>query len=167
MPPFQLDGKRVSSGAVRDALAAGRVTEAAELLGYPYFVTAQVVHGDKRGRELGYPTANLRLPPDCGLKYGVYAVRVGVGGARYGGVANFGRRPMFDSGAVLLEVFLFDFSGDLYGAALDVAFISWIRPEMNFASVEELIRRMDDDSRQARTALARAPDAFPVLGAPG
>ena len=74
---------------------------------------------------------------------------------------------MFDSGAVLLEVFLFDFSGDLYGAALDVAFISWIRPEMNFASVEELIRRMDDDSRHARTALARAPDAFPALGVPG
>ncbi len=167
VPPFQLDGKRVSSGVVRDALSAGHVTEAAELLGYPYFVTAQVVHGDKRGRELGYPTANLRLPPDCGLKYGVYAVRVGVGGTRYGGVANFGRRPMFDRGAVLLEVFLFDFSGDLYGAALDVAFISWIRPEMNFASVEELIRRMDDDSRQARTALARAPDAFPALGVPG
>ena len=77
VPPFELDGKRVSSGAVRDALAAGHVTEATELLGYPYFVTAQVVHGDKRGRELGYPTANLRLPPDCGLKYGVYAVRVG------------------------------------------------------------------------------------------
>ena len=166
VPPFQLDGQRVSSGVIRDALSAGRVTEAAELLGYPYFVTAQVVHGDKRGRELGYPTANLRLSPDCGLKYGVYAVRVGVGGVRYGGVANFGRRPMFDSGAVLLEVFLFDFSGDLYGAALDVAFISWIRPEMNFASVEELIRRMDGDSRQARTALARAPDAFPVLGVP-
>jgi riboflavin kinase / FMN adenylyltransferase len=167
VPPFELDGKRVSSGAVRDALAAGHVTEATELLGYPYFVTAQVVHGDKRGRELGYPTANLRLPPDCGLKYGVYAVRVSVGGTLYGGVANFGRRPMFDSGAVLLEVFLFDFSGDLYGAALDVAFISWIRPEMNFASVEELIRRMDDDSRHARTALARMPDAFPALGVPG
>ena len=166
VPPFQHEGRRVSSGAVRDALAAGHVTEAAELLGYPYFVTAQVVHGDKRGRELGYPTANLRLGPDCGLKHGIYAVRVGVGGVRYGGVASFGRRPMFDTGAVLLEVFLFDFSGDLYGAALDVAFIGWIRPEMNFASVEELIRRMDDDARHARTALARAPDAFPVLGVP-
>ena len=74
-----------------------------------------MVHGDKRGRELGYPTANLRLGSDCGLKHGIYAVRVGVGGARYDGVASFGRRPMFDTGAVLLEVFLFDFSGDLYG----------------------------------------------------
>jgi len=166
VPPFQLDGRRVSSGAVRDALAAGHVGEATELLGYPWFITGQVVHGDKRGRELGYPTANLRLDPDCGLKHGVYAVRVGVGGQRYDGVANFGRRPMFDTGAVLLEVFLFDFSGDLYGAAMDVAFIGWIRPELNLPSVDELIRRMDDDSRHARTALARQPDAFPVLGIP-
>ncbi len=166
VPPFSLHGKRVSSGAIRDALAAGRVAEANDLLGYPWFVTGQVVHGDKRGRELGYPTANLRLDPDCGLKHGVYAVRVGVGGARYDGVANFGRRPMFDTGAVLLEVFLFDFSGDLYGAALDVAFIAWIRPEMNFPNVEELIRRMDDDSRHARVTLARMPDAFPILGTP-
>jgi riboflavin kinase/FMN adenylyltransferase len=166
VPPFMLDGRRVSSGAVRDALSAGHVPEATELLGYPYFVTAQVVHGDKRGRELGYPTANLRLDPDCGLKHGVYAVRVGVGGLRYDGVASFGRRPMFDSGAVLLEVFLFDFSGDLYGAALDVAVIAWIRPELKFDTIEELIRRMDDDSRIARAALARAPDAFPVLGIP-
>jgi riboflavin kinase/FMN adenylyltransferase len=167
VPPFQHEGRRVSSGAVRDALAAGYVAEANELLGFPWFVTAQVVHGDKRGRELGYPTANLRLGPDCGLKHGIYAVRVGVGGARYDGVASFGRRPMFDTGAVLLEVFLFDFSGDLYGAALDVAFIGWIRPELNFDSVEALIRRMDQDSRQARHVLARASDAFPPLGIVG
>jgi riboflavin kinase / FMN adenylyltransferase len=167
VPPFQHDGRRVSSGAVRDALAAGHVAEANELLGYPWFVTAQVEHGDKRGRTLGYPTANLRLGADCGLKHGIYAVRVGVGGARYDGVASFGRRPMFDTGAVLLEIFLFDFSGDLYGAALDCAFIAWIRPEMNFANVEELIRRMDQDSSQARHALAREPDAFPPLGVPG
>jgi riboflavin kinase/FMN adenylyltransferase len=70
---------------------------------------------------------------------------------------------MFDTGAVLLEVFLFDFKGDLYGAALDVAFIAWIRPEMNFGSIDELIRRMDEDSRIARHALARAPDAFPPI----
>jgi riboflavin kinase / FMN adenylyltransferase len=167
VPPFMLQDRRVSSGAVRDALAAGHVAEANELLGHPFFVTAQVVHGDKRGRTLGYPTANLKLGPDCGLKHGIYAVRVGVGGARYDGVASFGRRPMFDTGTVLLEIFLFDFSGDLYGAALDVAFIAWIRPEMNFDSVEDLIRRMDQDSSQARHALTRAPDAFPALGTPG
>ena len=126
-----------------------------------------MVHGDKRGRELGYPTANLRLDPDCALRHGIYAVRVGVGGERYDGVASFGRRPMFDTGAVLLEVYLFDFSGDLYGAVLDVAFIAWIRPEMNFDNIEALIRRMDDDSALARRALARVPQAFPPLGVPG
>jgi riboflavin kinase/FMN adenylyltransferase len=167
VPPFMLDGRRVSSGAVRDALAAGQVETANELLGHPWFVTAQVVHGDKRGRELGYPTANLKLGPDCGLRHGIYAVRVGVGGARYDGVASFGRRPMFDTGTVLLEIFLFDFSGDLYGAALDVAFIGWIRPELNFDSVEELIRRMDQDASQARHLLARSDGAFPSLGIVG
>ena len=166
VPPFVLHGQRVSSGAVRDALAAGEVERATELLGAPWFVTGQVVHGDKRGRELGFPTANLRLDPDCALKHGVYAVRVGIGGVRYDGVANFGRRPMFDTGAVLLEIFLFDFSGDLYGAALDVAFVAWIRPELNFDSVDDLIRRMADDCQHARYALARAPEAFPPLDVP-
>jgi len=166
VPPFHHAGRRVSSGAVRDALMAGHIAEANDLLGYPWFVTGQVVHGDKRGRELGFPTANLRLDPDCGLRHGIYAVRVGIGGARYDGVASFGRRPMFDTGAVLLEVFLFDFAGDLYGAALDVAFIAWIRPELNFDSIEDLIRRMDDDVRHARTALMREPEAFPPLGVP-
>jgi riboflavin kinase/FMN adenylyltransferase len=166
VPPFEHAGCHVSSGVVRDALATGRVAEAADLLGYPWFVTGQVVHGDRRGRELGYPTANLRLDPDCGLQHGIYAVRVGVGGGRYDGVASFGRRPMFDSGVVLLEVFLFDFSGDLYDVTLDVAFIAWIRHELKFDNVEELIRRMDEDSRLARAALARAPDAFPPLGVP-
>ena len=161
VPPVMLHGQRVSSGAVRDALAAGQVGKAAELLGHAWFITGQVVHGDKRGRELGYPTANLRLDPDCGLRHGVYAVRIGIGGQRYDGVANFGRRPMFDTGAVLLEIFLFDFSGDLYGAALDVAFVAWIRPELNFPEIEDLIRRMDDDCQHARHALARAPDALP------
>jgi riboflavin kinase/FMN adenylyltransferase len=123
-----------------------------------------VVHGDKRGRELGYPTANLRLDPDCGLKHGIYAVRVAAGARRCDGVASFGRRPMFDQGTVLLEVFLFDFTGDLYGEVIDVAFIDWIRPELKFDSIEDLIRRMDEDSRRARAMLAAAPDAFPKLG---
>src|SRR6188508_2937242 len=157
VPPFMHEGRRVSSGAVRDALSAGHIAEANELLGYPWFVTAQVVHGDKRGRTLGYPTANLRVGTDCGLKHGIYAVRVGAGGTLYDGVASFGRRPTFDNGAVLLEVFLFDFSGDLYGAVLDVAFIGWIRPEMKFDDVDALVRRMDQDSSQARHLLARAP----------
>jgi riboflavin kinase / FMN adenylyltransferase len=163
VPRFEDAGRPVRSGPIRAALAAGRVTEASELLGYPWFVSAEVVHGDKRGRELGYPTANLRVDPACGLAHGIYAVRVGIGERRYDGVANFGRRPMFDQGTVLLEVFLFDFSGDLYGKVIDIAFIDWIRPELKLDSVEALVRRMDEDSRLARVTLARVPDAFPKL----
>ncbi|MEZ5787621.1 MAG: bifunctional riboflavin kinase/FAD synthetase [Xanthobacteraceae bacterium] len=162
---FLEGSQRVSSGAVRDALAQGEVEQAARLLGYPWFVTGTVVHGDKRGRELGFPTANIKVDPNCRLRHGVYAVRVGIGGARYDGVANFGRRPMFDTGVVLLEVFLFDFAGDLYGQTLDVAFIGWVRPEEKFASIAELIAQMQEDSRVARAALARAQGAFPVLAA--
>jgi riboflavin kinase / FMN adenylyltransferase len=164
VPRFEDNGRPVRSGPIRAALAAGRITEANELLGYPWFVSGTVVHGDKRGRELGYPTANLRLDPGCALAHGIYAVRVGVGERRYDGVASFGRRPMFDQGTVLLEAFLFDFSGDLYGEVIDVAFVDWIRPELKLDSVADLVRRMDEDSRLARAALARAPDAFPRLG---
>ena len=163
VPPFKDDGRPVASGPIRDALAAGKVEEAAAFLGYPWFVSAPVIHGDKRGRELGFPTANLRLDASCGLRHGIYAVRVGCGGRRYDGAASFGRRPMFDSGAVLLEVFLFDFSGDLYGASIDVAFIAWLRAEEKFASVDDLVRQMHEDSRTARAALARAGDAFPPI----
>ena len=164
VPPLEDEGRAVSSSAIRAALAAGRVVEAAELLGNPWFVSARVVHGDARGRELGYPTANLKLDPGCGLKFGIYAVRVGVAGLRYDGVASFGRRPTFDDGPPLLEVHLFDFSGDLYGASIDVAFLAWIRSELKFTSVAELIRRMDEDCRLARAALARSGTAFPALG---
>ena len=163
LPPLQDEGRPVSSGTIRTALAAGRVIEAAELLGYPWFVSGVVIQGDKRGRDLGYPTANLRLDPACGLKHGIYAVRVGLGERRHDAVASFGRRPMFDNGAPLLEVFLFDFDGDLYGKSIDVAFIAWIRHEMKFDNVDDLVRHMDEDSARAREALARSPGDFPPL----
>ena len=155
VPPLEDEGRPVSSGAVRKALSEGKVVEAAELLGAPWFVSGEVIHGDKRGRDLGFPTANIRLDPSCGLKHGIYAVRVGIGDARHDGVASFGVRPMFDDGAPLLEVFLFDFDGDLYGQAIDVAFIGWIRPELKLNSVETLKRQMAADSAQARDALKR------------
>ena len=163
VPRFEDDGRPVSSGPIREALAGGRVREATELLGFPWFVSGTVIHGDKRGRELGFPTANLRLDAGCGLRHGIYAVRTAIDGRRYDGVASFGRRPMFDSGAVLLEVYLFDFSGDLYGRSIDVAFIDWIRDEAVFALVEELTRQMQDDTRRARAALAREGDVFPPI----
>jgi riboflavin kinase/FMN adenylyltransferase len=137
------------------------------MLGGPWFVSGLVIHGEKRGRDLGYPTANIRLDKNCGLKHGIYAVRVGRGPERYEGVASFGRRPTFDNGAPLLEIFLFDFNGDLYGTKLDVAFIGFIRDESRFDSVDALVRQMDDDSARARAALAAAPAAFPKLGVIG
>src|SRR6202161_1023714 len=156
VPRFEDQGRPVSSGPIRDALAAGRLDQAAEFLGYPWFVSGEVIHGDERGRELGFPTANLKLDAACGLRHGIYAVRVAAGERRYSGGASFGRRPMFDTGAVLLEVFLFDFAGDLYGQTIDVAFIDWIREEKAFGSVDELVREMDEDAARARAALTRA-----------
>jgi riboflavin kinase/FMN adenylyltransferase len=163
VPPLLDGGRPVSSGPIRAALAAGRLDDAAEFLGYPWFVSGTVIHGDKRGRELGFPTANLRLDPACALRHGIYAVRAAIAGRRYDGVASFGRRPMFDSGAVLLEIFVFDFSGDLYGANIDVAFMAWLRDEAMFASAADLMRQMKEDSRLAREALARVGDAFPPI----
>ena len=156
-PHVDIDERPVSSSAIRMALAEGQIDDATAMLGGPWFVTGEVIHGEKRGRDLGYPTANIRLDKNCGLKHGIYAVRVGRGDERFDGVASFGRRPTFDNGAPLLEVFLFDFKGDLYGAALDVAFIDFIREELKFDSVDALVRQMDDDSARARAALAAAP----------
>jgi riboflavin kinase / FMN adenylyltransferase len=163
-PHVDIDERPVSSSAIRMALAEGQIDDATAMLGGPWFITGEVVHGEKRGRDLGYPTANIRLDRNCGLKHGIYAVRVGRGAQRIDGVASFGRRPTFDNGVPLLEVFLFDFKGDLYGATLDVAFIAFIREELKFDSIDALVHRMDDDSARARAALAAAPDAFPKLG---
>jgi riboflavin kinase / FMN adenylyltransferase len=163
-PHVDIDERPVSSSAIRDALAEGQIQDATTMLGGPWFVTGEVIHGEKRGRELGYPTANIRLDNNCALRHGIYAVRVGRGVERFDGVASFGRRPTFDNGAPLLEIFLFGFKGDLYGALLDVAFIGFIRDELKFHSVDALVRQMDDDSARARAQLAGAPGAFPKLG---
>ena len=144
----------VSSSAIRQALEEGHVAEANRLLGYRWFVRAEVRHGDKRGRDLGYPTANMRLPDDCRLKHGIYAVRAAIDGVAIEGVASFGRRPTFDNGAPLLEVHLFDYAGDLYGRELDVEFVGWIRGEVKFDGIESLVARMDLDSQEARRILA-------------
>jgi riboflavin kinase/FMN adenylyltransferase len=166
-PHIDIAERPVSSSAIRMALAEGQIEDATAMLGGPWFVAGEVIHGEKRGRDLGYPTANLRLDRNCGLRHGIYAVRVGLGPQRFEGVASFGRRPTFDNGAPLLEIFLFDFTGDLYGKSLDVAFIGFIREELKFDSVDALVRQMDDDSARARAALAAAPAAFPKLGAVG
>ena len=145
----------VSSTATREALEKGDVAAARRLLGHPYFVRGAVRHGDKRGRLLGFPTANIALHPSNRLRHGIYAVTFAVDGAPLPAVASFGRRPTFDNGAPLLEVFVFDFEGDLYGREVEVAFYDFIRGEEKFDSVEALIAQMEDDSRKARDILAR------------
>ena len=122
----------MSSSLIRTALEHGDVARAAEFLGHPWFVRGEVAHGDKRGRDLGYPTANLHLPRDCRLQYGIYAVRMKIDGVWHDGVASFGSRPTFDDGAPRLETFVFDFSGDLYGKTVDVAFVGFLRGEEKF-----------------------------------
>lgn len=143
----------VSSTATRKLLEAGNVAAAADLLGHPYFVLGTVIHGRKLGRTLGFPTANVALDPSSRLAHGIYAVRVSLQGAPYGGVASFGRRPTFDDGPPLLEVFLFDFDGDLYGRTLEIDFIGWIRGEQKFASAEALTARMNIDADLAQQIL--------------
>jgi riboflavin kinase/FMN adenylyltransferase len=144
----------VSSSAIRAALAGGGIDRANALLGYRWFVLGEVRHGDKRGRTLGYPTANIRLA-DCGLAHGIYAVRARLtDGTMRDGVASYGRRPTFDDGAPLLEVNLFAFSGDLYGQYLAVEFVGFIRGEARFDSAEALIARMDVDAEEARSLIA-------------
>lgn len=147
----------VSSSRIRAALEEGDCATARDLLGYDWFVRGPVVHGHKRGRALGYPTANMALEPGCRLRHGVYAVRARVDGVWHPAIASFGRRPMFDNGPPLLETFLFDFSGDLYGKVLDIAFVRHLRDEQVFDRVEALIAQMDRDSAAARAALGQNP----------
>lgn len=156
-PALRTGETPVSSSAVRAALADGDIATANALLGHRWTVSGEIVHGDKRGRLLGYPTANMILDPAIGLRHGIYAVRMAVAGGVRDGVASFGRRPTFDDGAPRLETFLFDYSGDLYGQIARVEFVAFLRGEAKFTAVEDLIAQMDRDSASAKQALAIDP----------
>ena len=166
-PHVDIDERPVSSSAIRDGAGRGPGRRGHRDAGRP------LVH-HRRGHPRREARPRTRLShrqypprPSCGLRHGIYAVRVGRGAERFDGVASFGRRPTFDNGAPLLEVFLFDFKGDLYGQTLDVAFIAFIRDELKFDGIEPLIRQMDDDSAKRAPLLAAAPGAFPKLGTVG
>jgi riboflavin kinase/FMN adenylyltransferase len=153
--PVADGGEPVSSSRIRDALQAGDCATAARLLTRPFAIEGVVEHGDKRGRTIGYPTANLALGPYLRPRFGVYAVRGRLAGARMlDGVANLGTRPMFDPPKELLEPFFFDFDGDLYGQSVEVELISFIRDEATFESLEELQARIAADADEARVRLA-------------
>jgi riboflavin kinase / FMN adenylyltransferase len=148
----------VSSSRIREALAAGDMNAAAHLLGYRFRVTSEVVHGKKLGRTLGYPTANMSLALETELAHGIYAVRFRrQNGSLHDGVASFGRRPtVTDSGAPILETFLFDFDGDLYGEHATVSLFERLRGEQKFDGLESLVAQMNRDSQNAKDVLAKA-----------
>ncbi len=156
-PLIEKGAATVSSTAIREALSAGRTREAAAMLGHWHRIEGPVIGGEQRGRELGYPTANMSIDNLHPPAFGVYAVLVevleGPHKGQYHGVASLGVRPMFGDNRPNLETFLFDFSGDLYGTPLSVALVELLRGEEKFDSVEALIAQMDADSAKARAVL--------------
>lgn len=154
--PFILDGVRVSSTAVRERLEIGDFSGAARLLGRRYRMTGRVCHGEELGRTLGFPTANMRLMRRKSPVWGVLAVRVyGIESHPLDGVANLGTRPTVNGIDPLLEVHIFDFSGDLYGRAIEVEFIAKLRDEVKFDSLDLMTVQMQVDAAQARDLLSR------------
>ncbi|MTH79369.1 bifunctional riboflavin kinase/FAD synthetase [Paracoccus aestuariivivens] len=157
--PLIGDGQNeYSSTAIRTALTEGRSRDAERMLGHWHRIDGEVLHGDKRGRDLGYPTANMAVNGLHLPRFGIYAVLIDVltGPERgsYTGVANLGVRPMFAGDVPNFETHIFDFKGDLYGEHVSVALVEFLRPEMKFDSLEALVAQMDQDSAKAREILA-------------
>ena len=155
-------GEIFSSTRIREMLAEGDVATAAEALGAWWQVEGVVESGAGRGTGLGFPTANIRLADGQSLRYGIYAVRVAVDGGWYSGAAYLGTRPTFDAGPPLLETFLFDFDGDLYGRWIKVQFVDFIRPDAKFRSGADLATQMQVDCEKARTLLKTAKPPGPA-----
>lgn len=155
--PVTLDGEPVSSSRIRQHLIAGEPEAAARLLTRPFTIRGEVEHGAKLGRQLGYPTANLRLGNYLRPRYGIYAVRGTLpDGTVLNGAANLGIRPTIEGEPIeLLEPYFFDFSGDLYGQTIDVALIAFLRPEQKFDGLDALKVQMAKDCDEARTILSR------------
>lgn len=150
-----LNGLKLSSSAVREALQAGDMNRAAAILGRPFAIAGEVVHGDKRGRTIGVPTANVPLADYMRPAYGIYATRSRLADGRtIDGVANLGIRPMFETEQPMLEVWLFDFDGDLYGQTLETDLVARLRGEMKFDSLDALKTRITADAAAARAVLA-------------
>jgi riboflavin kinase / FMN adenylyltransferase len=154
VPPVAEAGEVFASSAVRLHLAQGEVKSAAHILGDNWRVAGKVIGGAKRGTGLGYPTANVPMPKGTGLGHGIYAVRAHVDGQIHDAAAYLGTRPTFDDGMPVLEVFLFDFDGDLYGHDMEIEFIDFIRGDRKFASADELVGQMNKDVARARALLA-------------
>jgi riboflavin kinase/FMN adenylyltransferase len=155
--PVIVDGMKVSSSTIRGALVRGDVALAARLLGRPHVLAGRVVHGDGRGRTLGFPTANLEVPPLCLPAHGVYACRLRWRGGEHAAVVNLGVRPTFGGSRPVVEAHVLDFTGDLYGADVELAFVERLRAEQRFDSVDALRQQIAADVAAARTRLAAPP----------
>ena len=157
-PLLQVEGVEISSTAIRNALSEGRPRAAAAMLGHWHRIEGEVLHGEKRGRALGYPTANMGVKGLHLPRLGVYAVKVdvlsGPQAGAYEGAASLGVRPMFGDNQPNLETYLFDFDGDLYGHHLSVALVEFLRPEMAFDRVPALVDQMARDCARARDVLS-------------
>jgi riboflavin kinase/FMN adenylyltransferase len=151
-----VDGEVISSTKIRDLLKAGNMEHAARLLGRPYAIAGRVAGGDRRGRELGFPTANVDPYHEIMPYPGVYAVRVLVDGQLHDGVANAGFRPTFDKREMCIEAHIFDFSRDIYGKEISVSFVAKLRDEKRFDSLDALVEQMHRDAEVARSVLARS-----------
>lgn len=150
------DEEKFGSSATRNALRAGNVRAAADILGRPWSVRGRVLEGSRLGRTLGFPTANMTLGELIEPRKGVYATRTTIGGRVRPGVSNFGRRPTVDDSPPLLETYLFDFEGDLYGKEIEVGFIDFLRDEKKFDGLDALKAQIDRDCVKARALLARS-----------
>jgi riboflavin kinase/FMN adenylyltransferase len=157
LDPVMREGEIYSSTRIREALRAGWITEAAELLGHSWEIEGTVELGDQRGRTIGFPTANVDLGEHLRPRFGVYAVRALVEGSWRDGVANLGKRPTFGKLKENFEVHLLDFAGDLYGKVLRVAMVDFIRPEMKFAGLDQLKAQIAADGEAARKVLKATP----------
>lgn len=158
VPSIVVDGVRVSSTAIREALGQGNMERATALLGRPYRMSGKVVKGRQVGRSLGYATANVDIRRRQSAVIGIFAVRVyGLPQGPVDGVASVGTRPTFDLLKPVLEVHLFDFDADIYGDYIHVDFLAYLRPVLKFASADELVAQMDMDAENARAALAALP----------
>ena len=164
--PVAEAGEVFSSSAIRAQLSAGDVKGAAFALGHWWRAAGVVSGGAKRGTGLGFPTANIVLPAGVALGHGIYAARVYVGAERYGAAAYLGTRPTFDHGAPILEVFLLDFDGDLYGREIEVEFLDLIREDQRFSDLEALKAQMAEDCDKARRIIADVEAASPLAPSP-
>ncbi|MEX0829522.1 MAG: bifunctional riboflavin kinase/FAD synthetase [Nitrospirales bacterium] len=162
--PVMLGGAVVSSTRVRKCLTSGNVVEGRQCLGRLYRLVSKVIEGEKRGRQLGWPTANLRIPPHRLLPAdGIYATLTEVDGECLASVTYIGKRPTFQDGERLLEVHIFDQTLNLYGKDISVSFLEQVRKDMTFSTVDDLLKQMDHDGVQARAIIAKYHNSFPHL----